>query len=159
MSNRLIKKKIECLPKKFNISKNIYHEILAYKKKFSKKKYFNFEFFCHLFLCFLSSITILKCKILRINVCNYIISLKGSDGEIDFRSKYIVNNLDLRKCVNFVRSVNFINSIKFYIKQPNVVFFLSIEYFGALISYPFSKNDLDNFHSQNLNTKKIVKKI
>jgi hypothetical protein len=159
MSNRLIKKKIECLPKKFNISKNIYHEILAYKKKFSKKKYFNFEFFCHLFLCFLSTITILKCKILRINVCNYIISLKGSDGEIDFRSKYIVNNLDLRKCVNFVRSVNFINSIKFYIKQPNVVFFLSIEYFGALISYPFSKNDFDNFHSQNLNTKKIVKKI
>jgi hypothetical protein len=159
MSNRLIKKKIDFLPKKFNISKNIYYEVLVYKKKFAKKKYFNLEFFYHLFLILLSTITILKCKIFKINVCNYIISLKGSDGEIDFRSKYIINNLDLHKCINFVRSANFISSIKFYIKQPNVVFFLSIEYFGSLISNLISENDFDNFHKQNLETKKIVKNI
>lgn len=158
IKNKLSVKGVEGLPKKWNISKNDFQVLLTNKKKFHIKK-INLEFFIHLFLCLLSILSILKCKIFKIKISNYLISLKSSEGEIDYRSKYIINNFNLHKSINFVRSINFKNSIRFYIKQPNVVFFYSIEYFCLLLCSRDSRDEFECFHVKNQNSKKIIKYI
>jgi len=128
------------------------------KKNFTKKIYLT-EFLIHLFLLFLSFISIAKCKIIKVTICNYIISLPKSKGEMDFRGKYITDNLKFKKSINLIRSTDFINSIYCYIKTPNVIFYLSVQYFATLSFKFYSKLDFFNYYNRNLKTKKFIKKI
>ena len=103
------------------------------KKKNSSKNKVNFtEFLIHLFFLILSFISILKCKIIKIRICNYSISLPKTKGSTDFRGRYITDHLNFKKSINFFRSTSSLNSIMLYIRYPNVVFFLSIRYFANI---------------------------
>ena len=122
-------------------------------KNLKNKIYFT-EFLIHLFFLILSFISILKCKITKIKICNYSISLPKSRGSIDFRGRYITNHLNFKKSINFFRSTSSLNSIILYIKYPNVVFFLSIHYFANITNKsPYKK------YSKDVRTQNFVKKI
>jgi len=138
---------------RYNISNNFVN-----KKNFTKTTYLT-EFLIHLFLLFLSFISIVKCKTTKVTTCNYLISLPKSKGEMDFRGKYITDNLKFKKSINLIRSTNFINSIYCYIKTPNVIFYLSVEYFATLSLKFYSKLDFFNYYNRSLKTKKFIKKI
>lgn len=144
-----------------NISKNIEQEITDNKKKFYKKKIISSEFIIHLILLVLSSLTIIKLKFKKVNSCNYLILLPDSNGEIDYRSKYIINYSNLKKNLNLARSTNFLNSIKFYFRCPNVVFFLTLEYFCSISINGNKKaiSKLKKFHLVNMRLKFLIKKI
>ena len=122
--------------------------IFNQKRNLYKRSIFSLEFILHSILLTLSLFSILKCKIKKISTCVYSISLPSSNGKIDFRSKYITDCLDLNKSINIIRSTNFINSIKFYINNPNTVYYLTLEYFSLY----FNKN---NNASPRLTIKKI----
>ena len=122
-------------------------------KNLKNKIYFT-EFLIHLFFLILSFISILKCKITKIKICNYSISLPKSRGSIDFRGRYITNHLNFKKSINFFRSTSSLNSIILYIKYPNVVFFLSIHYFANITNKSPKKK-----YSKDVRTQNFVKKI
>ena len=117
------------------------------------------ETIIHLILLALSFISIVKCKIFGVKSCTYSISLPNSNGELDFRGKYITDFIDLKKNLNVVRSTSFINSIKFYFKNPNVIFFLSIKYFFYNRKYIKLKKKDNQFIKIDKKLKKIFEKI
>lgn len=124
------------------------------KIKYLKNKIYFTEFLIHLFFLILSFISILKCKITKIKICNYSISLPKSKGSIDFRGRYITDHLNFKKSINFFRSTSSLNSIMLYIKYPNVVFFLSIHYFANITNKsPYKK------YSKDVRTQNFIKKI
>jgi len=120
----------------------------------SKNKVIFTEFLIHLFFLILSFISILKCKITKIKICNYSISLPKTNGSIDFRGRYITDHLNFKNSINFFRSTSSLNSIMLYIKYPNVVFFLSIRYFANIANKFSYKNYSEEIIAQN-----FIKKI
>lgn len=124
------------------------------KIKYLKNKIYFSEFLIHLFFLILSFISILKCKVTKIKICNYSISLPNSKGSIDFRGRYITDHLNFKRSVNFFHSTNSLNSIMLYIKYPNVVFFLSIRYFANITNKSSYKN-----YSKEVVTQNFIKKI
>lgn len=121
--NKLSKK----YDKEYDISKNFLFELIC-KKNLSYRSYFR-GFLANTILFCLSEISIILCKLKGIKIANYFIVFKDSNGEIDFRSKYILNHVNLKKTINIIRCTSFKDSIKAYIKYPNVIFYLSISYF------------------------------
>ena len=117
----------------FDISKNELF-LLIRKRKQARSNNFSFkEFFVHFILIILSFLSILISKFKKIKTANYFNVLRNSGGKIDFRSKYIVDNFNLSKSLNIVRSVSFIDSLKAYLKYPNVIFYLAFDYFKFLL--------------------------
>ena len=79
----------------FDISKNELF-LLIRKRKQARSNNFSFkEFFVHFILIILSFLSILISKFKKIKTANYFNVLRNSGGKIDFRSKYIVDNIPL----------------------------------------------------------------
>lgn len=96
---------------------------------------YKIETIIHSILLILSIISLIKCKIFKLKTATYSISLPSSNGQMDFRGKYITDLMNPNKNLNIVRSTNFLNSIKYYFKNPNVIFFLSFKYFFSYKKY------------------------
>ena len=125
----------------YDISKNYLHSLI-WNKNFVFPKFTLLRFFTNSILYFLSVISIYLCKIKRISVANYFIVHKSKKGLYDFRSDYVLREHDFRKSLNIIRCPSFIDSIKSYLIYPNVIFFLSIDYFNTPFFY--KKKDLRN---------------
>ena len=121
--NKLSKK----YDKEYDISKNFLFELI-YNKNLIYRSYLK-GFLANLILFCLSQLSIITCKIKKIKIANYFIVFKNSNGEYDFRSKYILKHVDLKKTINIIRCTSFKDSIKAYIKYPNVIFYFAISYF------------------------------
>ncbi len=122
--------------KSFEISKNHLH-LLIWNKNFVLPKFKLLRFLSNSILYILSIISIYICKIKKISVANYFIVHKNKKGLYDFRSDYVLKEYDFRKSLNIIRCPSFIDSIKSYLIYPNVIFFLSIDYFNTPF---FSRN-------------------
>jgi hypothetical protein len=120
--------------KRFDISKNYLHSLIINKVNFFPK-FSYLRFFCNLILLILSYISIFLCKFKKISVANYFIVHKKSNGKYDFRSEYVLKNYNFKKSLNIVRCASFIDSLKSYFNYPNVIFFLSIDYFNNPFFY------------------------
>ena len=106
-------------------------------KNFVLPKFTLSRFLSNSILYILSIISIYICKIKKISVANYFIVHKNKKGLYDFRSDYVLKEYDFRKSLNIIRCPSFIDSIKSYLIYPNVIFFLSIDYFNTPF---FSRN-------------------
>ena len=122
----------------FNISKNHLHSLI-WNKNFVFPKFTLLRFFANSILYLLSAISIYLCKIKKISVANYFIVHKSKKGLYDFRSDYVLREHDFRKSLNIIRCPSFIDSIKSYLIYPNVIFFLSIDYFNTPFFYKKKK--------------------
>lgn len=122
--------------KSFEISKNHLH-LLIWNKNFVLPKFTLLRFLSNSILYILSIISIYICKIKKISVANYFIVHKNKKGLYDFRSDYVLKEYDFRKSLNIIRCPSFIDSIKSYLIYPNVIFFLSIDFFNTPF---FSRN-------------------
>ena len=145
---------------KYQISKNqLYYLIL--NSKFVYKNFKYSECILNLILLILSICTILLCKFKRIKIANYFIVHRGSNGFYDFRSHYILKEFKLEKSINIIRCVSFFDSLKAYIKYPNVIFYLPIDYFNN--SFLFKKSTLyKNYlmlHKKEIKNYTFIKKI
>jgi hypothetical protein len=103
------------------------------------------NFFLNLILLTLSFLTIIKCKVLKIRICNYLVSYGFNNGKIDDRSYTFIKKADLKDSLNIVRSISFTNSIIFYIKNHNIIFYFSINYFIKIFTF-MKINKTDNYH-------------
>src|SRR6056300_1654230 len=117
----------------YNISKNYLYNLLL-DKNFGFIRFTVSGYILNLILLFLSLISILSSKIKNISHANYFVVHRGQNGKYDFRSNYILDNYEFKKSLNIVRCVSFSDSIKFYFKYPNVIFYLSIDYFNKIFS-------------------------
>lgn len=122
--------------KSFEISKNHLHALI-WNKNFVFPKFTLLRFITNSILFILSKISIYLCKIKKISVANYFIVHKNKKGLYDFRSDYVLKEYDFRKSLNIIRCPSFIDSIKSYLIYPNVIFFLSIDFFNTPF---FSRN-------------------
>ncbi len=165
-SHRKIIKKFNSLENKyfsdssFEISKNHLH-LLIWNTRYKNSNFSISGFISNLILLVLSFITILSCKLKGIKLANYFIVHKGKNGFYDFRSNYILNNHNFNNSINIIRCSTFIDSLKAYIKYPNVIFYLSIDYFNSSF---LSKNNTILNHYKNLHEKEkknydFIKKI
>ena len=118
----------------YEISKNYLH-FLILNPKFNSKGFKISEFLINLLLLILSLYTIFLCKIKKITIANYFIVHKNKKGFYDFRSKYILREHQFEKSLNIVRCNSFLDALKAYFRYPNVIFFLSIDYFSSRYSY------------------------
>ena len=143
--------------KEFDISKNFLFDLICRKNLFYRS-YFS-GFLTNLILFCLSEISIILCKFKGIKVANYFIIFKDSNGEIDFRSKYILDYINLKKTINIVRCASFKDSIKAYIKYPNVIFYLSISYFKKPFFDLNNKNYLEQYQIIHESELKIYQKF
>ena len=107
---------------KYNISKNHLHYLILNKKDFSNSNFSILGLLTNFILLKLSLLSILICKIKRIETANYFIVLRKSLGQYDYRSSYILNNFNLNNSLNIVRCVSFVDSVCAYFKYPNVIF-------------------------------------
>lgn len=74
-------------------------------------------------LVFLSLLTIIKCLIFNKKRAHYFI-MKSKNGDlIDQRSMTYIDEKNINNSLNLVRSDNFKNSLRLYIKYKNVIFF------------------------------------
>jgi hypothetical protein len=147
----------------YNISKNHLHYLILNKKDFLNLKFSILGLLANLILLKLSLISILICKIKRIKIANYFIVFPKSLGKYDNRSSYILKNFDLNNSLNIIRCVSFIDSICAYFKYPNVIFYLSFQYFNQSffskkVSFIEKYKMLHKTEKKNfLTTKKIFK--
>jgi len=144
--------------KRYDISKNYLHSLIINKVNFFPK-FSYLRFFCNLILLILSYISIFLCKFKKISVANYFIVHKKSNGKYDFRSEYVLKNYNFKKSLNIVRCASFIDSLKSYFNYPNVIFFLSIDYFNNPFFYKKSslrKNYIMLHEKEEKNYNKII---
>ena len=152
------KKKLSNL--EYNISDIYLYEILWNKNINDRQKISGFilNFILNIF----STLTIIKCKILKIQKLNYMVAPKNRPLSIDSRSINIIDKIDLFKCVNLIRNKGFVSSIILYFKYPNVVFYSGIE----SIFITFKKNltlkkinRYKNYHKNILKVRKFLEKL
>lgn len=144
----------------YNISKNYLH-ILLLNKNFNFRKISFLGFAFNIVLLLLSFNTILFCKIKRIKHANYFIVHKGQKGKFDFRSNYILENYEFKKSLNIIRCSSFLDSLKAYFIYPNVIFYLSFDYFNNYFFYKKSSL-IDNYkilHEKEKKNFQTIKKI
>ena len=122
---KFVKLRTQLNDKDYNISDFYLYELLSGKKINDRQKITGF--ILNQILNFLSTITIIKCKIFKIKKLNYIIANTGNPSEIDFRAKNIINRINLHSCINLIRNKSFFSSINFYFKYPNIIFYSGIE--------------------------------
>ena len=146
--------------KKFEISKNQLHYLIL-NKKFNFIKFTIIGLLTNSVLIFLSLISIFFCKLKKIKLANYFIVHPGQNGTFDFRSKYILQNYNFNKSLNIIRCASFFDSLKAYILFPNVIFYLSFDYFNNSFFYKKSslKNDYKTLHDKEEKNYKVIKKI
>ena len=113
--------------KNFEISKNQLH-LLIWNKKFIFPKFTFSGFISNLILLILSYVSIILCKIKKINIANYFIVHRGKNGQYDFRSDYILRNHNFKKSLNIIRCQSFFDSLRSYLLYPNVIFYLPIDF-------------------------------
>ena len=144
----------------YNISKNYLHYLLL-NKNFNFIRFTLSGYITNLILLLLSFISILSSKIKNISHANYFIVHKGQMGKYDFRSNYILDNYEFKKSLNIVRCVSFFDSIKVYFKYPNVIFYLSFDYFNNFFSYnKYSLiEDYKVLHKKEIKNYQDIKKI
>ena len=144
----------------FDISKNHLHSLI-WNKNFVFPKFTLLRFFANSILYLLSAISIYLCKIKKISVANYFIVHKSKKGLYDFRSDYVLREHDFRKSLNIIRCPSFIDSIKSYLIYPNVIFFLSIDYFNTPFFYKKKnlKEDYEILHEKEKKNFYQIKKI
>ncbi len=123
----------------FEISKNQLHSLI-WNKKFIFPKFTLTSFIANLILLFLSYVSIIFCKIKKINIANYFIVHREKKGLYDFRSDYVLKNYNFNKSLNIIRCPSFFDSLRSYFLYPNVIFYLPIDYFNS--SFFFKKNTL-----------------
>ena len=151
--------KFNNIEKKFDddyvISKNSLYNLIL-NKKFTHQKLSTIGFIKNLILVVLSLITIFLCKIKRIKIANYFIVHKNSNN-YDNRSKYILDNFNLKKSINIVRCQSLKESLKFYFFFPNVIFFMPIDYFNTffLLKKKFLLENYKVIHKKELRNLKI----
>lgn len=143
--------------KSFEISKNHLHSLI-WNKNFIFPKFTLLSFLTNSILFILSIISIFLCKIKNISVANYFIVHRNKRGLYDFRSDYVLKEYDFRKSLNIIRCPSFIDSIKSYFIYPNVIFFLSIDYFNSSFFYR-KKNLRDNYEILHKKEKKNFNQI
>ena len=155
--------KFNKIEKKFDdeyiISKNNLYNLIL-NKKFTYQKISIISFIKNLILIVLSLITIFLCKIKGIKIANYFIVHKNSNN-YDNRSKYILDNFNLKKSINIVRCQNLKESLRFYLFFPNVIFFMPIDYFNTFFLLK-KKPLLENYkviHKKELRNLKIFTAI
>ena len=122
---KFTKEKKKLSNKEYNISDIYLYEILWNKNINDRQKISGF--ILNVVLNIFSTITIIKCKILKIQKLNYMVAPKNGPTNIDSRSKNIIDKIDLFKCVNLIRNKGFVTSIILYFKYPNIVFYSGIE--------------------------------
>ena len=145
---------------RYNISKNYLHYLLL-NQNFSFTKFSISGYITNLILLLLSYTSILTSKIKNISHANYFIVHRGQKGKYDFRSSYILDNYQFKKSLNIVRCVSFIDSIKVYFKYPNVIFYLSFDYFNNFFSYNKHSliEDYKVLHKKEIRNYQDIKKI
>ena len=144
----------------FQISKNHLH-LLIWNTKYNSSNFKISGFLSNSILLILSIITIFVCKIKKIKIANYFIVHKNKNGSYDFRSDYILKNYNFKNSLNIIRCSTFIDSLKAYFKYPNVIFYLSIDYFNS--SFSFKKGSIKEhyivLHQKEKKNYKFIKKI
>ena len=113
----------------FQISKNHLYSLI-WNTKYNSPKFKISGFLFNSILLILSIITIFVCKIKKIKIANYFIVHKNTNGAYDFRSEYILKDYKFKNSLNIIRCSTFRDSLKAYFKYPNVIFYLSIDYFN-----------------------------
>ncbi len=144
----------------YEISKNQLH-LLIWNKNFIFPKFTFLGIISNLILMFLSCLSILVCKIKKIKIANYFIVHKNKNGLYDFRSNYVLNNLNLNKSLNIIRCSSFLDSLKAYILYPNVIFYLPIDYLNSSLFFKKStlRNNYKILHKKENKNYKQLKKI
>jgi len=144
----------------FEISKNQLH-LLIWNKKFIFPKFTFSGFIANSILLILSYVSIILCKIKKINIANYFIVHRGKSGRYDFRSDYILKNHNFKKSLNIIRCTSFLDSLKSYLLYPNVIFYLPIDYFNSSFFYKKStlKNNYEMLHEKEKKNYQHIKKI
>ncbi len=143
----------------FSISKGSLYSLIL-NKNFSSRKISISNIIKNLILIFLSSITILLCKLKKIKIANYFIIHKNSK-EYDNRSKYILQNFNLKKSMNIIRCQTFTDSLKIFFLYPNVFFYIPIDFFSSFFLFK-KKTIVDNYlvlHKKELRIYRILKSI
>ena len=108
------------------MNKNIFLEKNFIDEKHSNKTIF--FFLKNFFLCFLSLINIIKLVIKKeVTNANYFI-IKSNNNLIDSRSVFYLSKKKLNNRINFVKSEDFITSIKVFFTYPNTIFIYSFKY-------------------------------
>ena len=142
----------------YNISKQIFYD--HHNHNFSPS--FG-QFLSSCFLTLLSLIGILVSKFKHLNKAHYyIIPNKSKHPFIDNRSQEIIKIIGRKKIFNLVKSVNNINSIKFFCSYPNTIFFYSILDIILFFNYKYSndvKKNCKSFHFCNKKFKMFIKKL
>jgi len=103
---------------------------LVLTKKIYKPKFSIFEFLRNLIILILSIITILKCKLFKLNKINYYIILNKNLS--DPRSNNINILFKSDKNINIIKSPSFRLSLLAYFKISNVIFHESIVYLSRI---------------------------
>ena len=144
----------------YNISKNYLHYLLL-NQNFSFIRFTISGYITNLILLLLSLISILLSKIKNISHANYFIVHRDQKGKYDFRSNYILDNYKFKNSLNIVRCISFFDSIKVYFRYPNVIFYLSFDYFNNFFSYNKSSliEDYKVLHEKEIRNYKDIKKI
>jgi hypothetical protein len=157
---KFTKEKKKLSNKEYNISDIYLYEILWNKNINDRQKISGF--ILNVVLNIFSTITIIKCKILKIQKLNYMVAPKNGPTNIDSRSKNIIDKIDLFKCVNLIRNKGFVTSIILYFKYPNIVFYSGIE--SIFISFKKNLNlkkisRYKNYHKNILKVRNFLEKI
>tara|TARA_B100000989_G_scaffold255644_1_gene204600 strand:+ start:3582 stop:4862 length:1281 start_codon:yes stop_codon:yes gene_type:complete len=144
----------------YNISKNYLHTLLL-NKNFNFIRISFLGLILNFILLSLSLFTIFLCKIKRIKHANYFIVHRGQKGKFDFRSNFILENYEFKKSLNIIRCSSFLDSLKAYFTYPNVIFYLSFDYFHNDFFYTKSSliKNYKILHKKEKKNYQMIKKI